>query len=80
MKMDRALSVTVPYELSKKMHDGNRIFDDIFDGADNRILECAEKFGADMIISGDNHLLKLGKYLNIKIITPADYIRSKPNR
>lgn len=50
----------------------------IKDDADNRILECADEFGANMIISGDRHLLELGKYKNIPIITPAEYIRSKP--
>ncbi|MFH1592979.1 MAG: putative toxin-antitoxin system toxin component, PIN family [Candidatus Woesearchaeota archaeon] len=35
---------------------------------DNRVLECAETGKANYIVSGDNHLLNLKKYKNIKII------------
>lgn len=47
----------------------------ISDEPDNRILECAEKFGADYIVSGDSHLKVLKKYKSIPIITPADYLK-----
>lgn len=50
----------------------------IKDEPDNRILECADKFRADYIISGDKHLLQLQKYKGVLIITPADYLRRKP--
>lgn len=39
----------------------------IADDADNRILECAIAGSANIIISGDNHLLKLKVYKNIPI-------------
>ncbi|PKL91927.1 MAG: putative toxin-antitoxin system toxin component, PIN family [Candidatus Goldiibacteriota bacterium HGW-Goldbacteria-1] len=48
----------------------------IKDEPDNRILECADEFKADYIISGDRHLLDVKKYKNIKIITPADFIKT----
>ena len=41
------------------------------DPDDNRILECAVEAKAHFIISGDNHLLELKQYRNIRIITPA---------
>jgi len=44
------------------------------DEANNKILECAVAFDADYIISGDNHLLELKKYKNIKILTPSEFI------
>lgn len=45
------------------------------DTDDNKFLECAVTAGADFIISGDIHLLKLGTYKNIKIVTPADFLK-----
>jgi uncharacterized protein len=47
----------------------------ISDEPDNRILECAEKFGADYIISGDTHIKELKKYRGIHIITAAEYMK-----
>ncbi len=40
------------------------------DEADNRILECAVAGKAHIILSGDNHLLKLKEYENIPIQKP----------
>jgi len=47
----------------------------IKDEPDNRILECADEFKADYIISGDRHLLDVKKYKSIKIITPSEFIK-----
>lgn len=47
----------------------------IHDEPDNRILECAEEFGADYIISGDKHILKLVKYKNIKILSASVFLK-----
>ena len=38
--------------------------------SDNRILECAVSGDANLIVSGDKHLLKLKIYKNIPIIRP----------
>lgn len=38
------------------------------DPDDNKILECAETGKADYIVSGDNHLLKLRKHKDIKVV------------
>jgi len=38
--------------------------------SDNRILECAVSGDANLIVSGDKHLLKLKKYKNIPIVRP----------
>lgn len=40
----------------------------VSDEPDNRILECACKGKADLIVSGDKHLLTLKEYQNIPII------------
>ena len=44
------------------------------DEGDNRILECAVKGHADVIISGDHHLLDLKKYGGIAILRPAEFL------
>jgi putative PIN family toxin of toxin-antitoxin system len=44
------------------------------DSDDNRILECAFAADADLIISGDNHLLELMKYKNIQIVSPVEFL------
>ena len=38
--------------------------------SDNRILECAVSGDANLIVSGDKHLLKLKSYKNIPIVRP----------
>lgn len=40
------------------------------DPADNRVLEAAAE-GADVIVSGDRHLLQLGEWRGIRILRPA---------
>jgi uncharacterized protein len=41
------------------------------DPADNRVLEAAAEGEADVIISGDRHLLTLGTWRGIRILTPG---------
>jgi putative PIN family toxin of toxin-antitoxin system len=43
------------------------------DVEDNKILECALLAGADIIVSGDRHLLKLGKFRKTRILTPREF-------
>ncbi len=44
------------------------------DPQDNKIIECAIAFSANMIVSGDSHLLQLGAYKDIKIMKATDFI------
>lgn len=44
------------------------------DPADDRVLEAARVFGADMIVSGDRHLLDLGTWSEIEVLSPAEFI------
>jgi putative PIN family toxin of toxin-antitoxin system len=46
------------------------------DAEDNKILECALAAGADIIVSGDKHLLKLGKFRKTRILTPREFFYS----
>ena len=44
------------------------------DPADDRVLEAASAFDADVIVTGDRHLLDLGSWSGIDIISPAGFI------
>ena len=44
------------------------------DPTDNRIIECAAASGSEYLVSGDKHLLKVGQYKGVKIVSPADFI------
>lgn len=48
--------------------------DDIHDDPDdNRVLEAAAEGDADLIVSGDRHLLALGSWRDIPIVKPAEF-------
>lgn len=47
----------------------------IEDPDDDVILACALAARADMIVSGDNHLLKLGRWKGMDILNPADAVQ-----
>ena len=44
------------------------------DPSDNRYLECAIQGEAEYLVSGDQHLLQLGAYQKIRIVTPRDFL------
>jgi uncharacterized protein len=44
------------------------------DEPDNRILECALAASADMIVTGDQHLLKLKRFRDIVITNPRGFL------
>jgi len=48
------------------------------DGPDNRILECALEAHADLVVSGDRHLLRLRTFQDVPIIRLADFLRMFP--
>jgi putative PIN family toxin of toxin-antitoxin system len=50
------------------------------DPDDNRVLECAVEAQANFIVSGDPHLLNLGKFKEIRILSPADYLKEFEGR
>jgi uncharacterized protein len=45
------------------------------DPDDNRVLECAVAAGSRFIVSGDNDLLRLGQFRNIRIVKVADFMQ-----
>ncbi len=47
--------------------------------SDNRVLEVAVAGEADVIVTGDRrHLLALGSYVGIPILTPTDFLAAYP--
>ena len=44
------------------------------DPDDDRIIECALNGGADYIVSGDHHLLKLERFRSIQIVTAREFL------
>jgi putative PIN family toxin of toxin-antitoxin system len=45
------------------------------DASDNRIVECAVAAGSDVIVSGDKHLLALGSFRGIEVMTVSDFLQ-----
>lgn len=52
----------------------------VSDDPDNRILECATEGVADVIVSGDHHLLDIGAYHGIRILRPAAFLAERAHR
>jgi putative PIN family toxin of toxin-antitoxin system len=50
------------------------------DPDDNRILECAVEGKADFIITGDAHLLKIGRLGEIRVIRTDIFLRQMSER
>ena len=48
--------------------------DIVEDPKDNKIIEAAIEAGADFIITGDRHLLKIKGYEGIEIIAPNEFL------
>jgi putative PIN family toxin of toxin-antitoxin system len=44
------------------------------DPDDDKFVECAVVAGASVIVSGDGHLLKLGQYGDIRVLTTAQFL------
>jgi len=44
------------------------------DPSDNKVLACAKAARADLIVSGDAHLLALGRWSGIRIVSPREAI------
>ena len=53
----------------------NKVYAVNNDPDDNRILECALAAHADVIVSGDSHLLELKQWRQIPIYAPSDFLR-----
>jgi len=68
------LAVTLT-EIAEWIKPSLRIFK-LNDDPDNRVLECAVSGGADVIVTGDKEMLRLGLYQDLKIISLKNYLSS----
>lgn len=48
------------------------------DPDDDAFLACAVAGDAAYVVSGDDHLLELGSYRGIGVVTPAEFVRQMP--
>jgi putative PIN family toxin of toxin-antitoxin system len=46
------------------------------DPKDNMILECATEAEANYIVTGDSHLLKLGRHQNIEVLNAVAFLQT----
>ena len=46
------------------------------DPDDNAILECAMAADAELVVSGDSHLLDLGQWKHIRILSPSIAVKT----
>jgi uncharacterized protein len=44
------------------------------DPSDDRYLECAIEGEADCLVTGDRHLLELGVYREVEILSPREFV------
>jgi uncharacterized protein len=44
------------------------------DPEDNKIIECAQASSANVIVTGDKHLLKMGKFKKTIILRPREFL------
>lgn len=42
--------------------------------SDNRYLECAVAGDAAYVVSGDDHLLAVGEYRGLRILSPREFL------
>jgi uncharacterized protein len=61
-------------ELCLLVHPTQKIHVIHADPADNRVLGCALEGKVDLIVSGDKHLLDLGVFRSIRVITPRQFL------
>ena len=54
-----------------------RIIHDSPDPTDNKFLELALDGRADVLVTGDKHLLKMSPWRGIRIVRPAEYLKAK---
>jgi putative PIN family toxin of toxin-antitoxin system len=67
--------ITLLEQDSLLVHSNTKIIDTIAkDPSDDKVLACATEAKADLIVSGDQHLLDLGTYQGIPILTARQFI------
>lgn len=64
----------LPYFRIVRAKHGPVIIQD--DPSDDKFIRCAETGNAQIIISGDHHLIALRSYGKLRILTPSEFLKS----
>lgn len=67
-------------EAAELIHPGLQVSVVVEDPTDNRFLECALAGRADMVVSGDRHLLQLGVFERTPILRPQAFLDRSAGR
>ncbi len=78
ISLERRLLFLADYLQFAEPVDSLHVVTDCVDPKDDMILECALAGRADIILTGDDHLLRLHPWRGIAILTPADYLALQP--
>jgi len=77
LSQDELESIRSYYLLILKIVNPRKSIDNILeDPGDNMVLECAQKAEAEYIVPGDKHLLDLGEFRDVKIVTSRELLRT----
>ena len=63
------------HDLCQVVSPREKVLAVIDDPDDNIILECALSADADIIVTGDSHLLHLRQWRDIQILLPSDFLK-----
>lgn len=61
-------------DFAEVVEPSERVSDVTDDPSDNRVLEAALAGQADVIVSGDRHLLRLGEWRGVRILSPRAFL------
>jgi putative PIN family toxin of toxin-antitoxin system len=76
LSSDQALTLIEElHDLSEVVTPHRRVRTITADPDDNAILECAQEANANLVVSGDSHLLDLEHWRGIDILSPANAIK-----
>ena len=62
------------FDITKVVSPGRTVTRVTADPDDDRVLEAAVEGEADYIVTGDRHLLDLGRHEGTEIVTPAQFL------
>jgi hypothetical protein len=76
LSVEQALSFVEEFRLlCRVVVPRNRVQGIVEDPKDHMVLECAEAAQAEIIVSGDAHLLNLRQWGNLRIVSPAQFMK-----
>ena len=80
-KYDKLVTSKLRVKFIEKIHSLGKVvetrtfLDAVSDPKDNPVLACAVDGRADYLVTGDPHLLKLGIFSDVRILTPTQFLQ-----